>query len=174
MVVKHDDIVRAHVHTFDPGAALGYASSLGSLRQVKVEDMDKQHRDLAEISSGLEMDIATVAVVQGDGMQEVFRKARELKKPGQFAFVDFKQYLPSYSAPASFIASPIFASGKLVGVLMFQMPLDRITEVMSERAGLGETGDAATQITSASSELSQQAELLKGEVSKFLDTVRAA
>ena len=37
-----------------------------------------------------------------------------------------------------------------------------------------ETGDAATQITSASSELSQQAELLKGEVSKFLDTVRAA
>ncbi len=72
---------------------------------------------------------------------EAFRKARELKKPGQFAFVDFKQYLPSYSAPASFIAAPIFASGKLVGVLMFQMPLDRITEVMSERAGLGETGE---------------------------------
>jgi methyl-accepting chemotaxis protein len=72
---------------------------------------------------------------------DAFRKARELKAPGQFAFVDFKQYLPSYSAPASFIASPIFASGKLVGVLMFQMPLDRITEVMSERAGLGETGE---------------------------------
>ena len=30
---------------------------------------------------------------------EAFRKARELKAPGQFAFVDFKQYLPSYSAP---------------------------------------------------------------------------
>ena len=29
----------------------------------------------------------------------------------------------------------------MTGVLMFQMPLDRITEVMSERAGLGETGE---------------------------------
>ena len=73
MVVKHDDIVRAHVHTFDPAAALGYAASLGALKQVKVQDMDKQHRDLAELSSRPAVDIATVAVVQGDGMQEVFR-----------------------------------------------------------------------------------------------------
>jgi len=73
MVVKHDDIVRAHVHTFDPGAALGYAASLGTLRQVKVQDMDKQHKDLTELTSKPALDIATVAVVQGDGMQEVFR-----------------------------------------------------------------------------------------------------
>ena len=72
---------------------------------------------------------------------EAFRKALELKQPGQFAFVDFKQYLPSYSAPASFIAAPIFDAGQMTGVLMFQMPLDRITKVMSERAGLGETGE---------------------------------
>lgn len=72
---------------------------------------------------------------------EAFRKALELKKPGQFAFVDFKQYLPSYYAPASFIAAPIFDAGQMIGVLMFQMPLDRITDVMSERAGLGETGE---------------------------------
>lgn len=65
MVVKHDDIVRAHVHTFDPAAALGYAASLGVLKQVKVQDMDKQHSDLAELSSRPAVDIATVAVVQG-------------------------------------------------------------------------------------------------------------
>ena len=72
---------------------------------------------------------------------EVFRKARKLKDKNGFAFVDFKQYLPSYNAPASFIASPIFEKGKLTGVLIFQMPLDRITSIMSERAGLGETGE---------------------------------
>ncbi len=72
---------------------------------------------------------------------EAFRMARELKTPGEFAFVDFKQYLPSYNAPASFIAAPIFDAGQMIGVLMFQMPLDRITKVMSERAGLGETGE---------------------------------
>ena len=72
---------------------------------------------------------------------EVFRKARELK-PGEFAFSDFQQYLPSYDAPASFIAAPIFEGTKRLGVLIFQMPLDRITQVMSERTGLGETGEA--------------------------------
>ena len=72
---------------------------------------------------------------------DAFRKAAKLEKAGEFVFVDFKQYLPSYNAPASFIAAPIFDGGEKLGVLMFQMPLDRITEVMSERAGLGETGE---------------------------------
>lgn len=56
--------------------------------------------------------------------------------------VDFSQYLPSYDAPASFIASPIFDGDKKLGVAVFQMPLDQITRVMSNRAGLGETGEA--------------------------------
>ena len=72
---------------------------------------------------------------------EAFRRARQLNENGQFAFVDFKQYLPSYNAPASFIAAPIFEGGSIVGVLIFQMPLDRISSVMSQRAGLGETGE---------------------------------
>lgn len=72
---------------------------------------------------------------------EAFRAAKELTKAGEFIFKDFKQYLPSYNAPASFIAAPIFEGGQKVGVLIFQMPLDRITAVMSERAGLGETGE---------------------------------
>jgi methyl-accepting chemotaxis protein len=73
---------------------------------------------------------------------DAFREASELSKAGEFIFVDFKQYLPSYNAPASFIATPIFDGGEKLGVLMFQMPLDRIIEVMSERAGLGETGES--------------------------------
>jgi len=72
---------------------------------------------------------------------DAFIKAKDLSKAGEFIFVDFKQYLPSYNAPASFIAAPIFDGGEKLGVLMFQMPLDRITAVMSERAGLGETGE---------------------------------
>ncbi|MBT3347654.1 MAG: HAMP domain-containing protein [Thiotrichales bacterium] len=52
------------------------------------------------------------------------------------------QYTPSYEAPASFIASPIFDGDERVGVLMFQMPLDRISEVMSVSTGLGESGES--------------------------------
>ncbi len=91
-----------------------------------------------------ELDYAT-SLVDGPyantNFAEAFNKARQLKSSGEFAFVDFKQYLPSYSAPASFIASPIFENGKSIGVLVFQLPLDRISEVMSERAGLGKTGE---------------------------------
>lgn len=69
-----------------------------------------------------------------------FQSALKLNK-GEFAFVDFAQYRPSYDAPASFIASPIYEGAALQGVLVFQMPLDRITAIMSQRGGLGKTGE---------------------------------
>jgi hypothetical protein len=72
MVVKQDDLIKAHVHTFDPDSALGYARSLGKLRQSKVQDMDKQHRDLIKVGGKSKLALATVAVVQGEGMEEVF------------------------------------------------------------------------------------------------------
>lgn len=72
---------------------------------------------------------------------EAFRKANALTSPDEFVLVDFKQYTPSYEAPASFIASPIFDGGEKIGVAIFQMPVDRILAVMNQRAGLGETGE---------------------------------
>ena len=72
---------------------------------------------------------------------EAFRRANQLTDARDFVLVDFEQYKPSYEAPASFIASPIFDGDTRLGVAMFQMPLDTITEIMGERAGLGETGE---------------------------------
>lgn len=72
---------------------------------------------------------------------EAYRLARELKTPGSVALVDYKLYTPSYDAPAGFIASPIFDGDEMTGVLVFQMPLDKISSIMSERAGLGKTGE---------------------------------
>ena len=73
----------------------------------------------------------------------VFRNAEAFAGGGGVAFVDFAAYAPSGSAPASFIATPLVASdGKFLGVLAFQMPVGRINEIMTERTGLGETGEA--------------------------------
>jgi len=72
---------------------------------------------------------------------EAFRQAAAADSPDQAVLVDYARYTPSYEAPASFIASPIFREGKKVGVLVFQMPIDRITEVLSQRTGMGETGE---------------------------------
>jgi methyl-accepting chemotaxis protein len=72
---------------------------------------------------------------------EAFRKANESTDPNSFVLVDFKQYTPSYEAPASFIASPIFDGDKKLGVAIFQMPIDKINAVMGLRSGMGESGE---------------------------------
>ncbi len=80
------------------------------------------------------------------GIAAAFRAAMESPTPGSTHLIDFDQYLPSYSAPASFISSPIFDNGELAGVLIFQMPVDRINQIMTNNAnwqaeGLGNSGE---------------------------------
>lgn len=60
---------------------------------------------------------------------------------GNRVFTDFAAYAPSHGAPASFLSQPIFKNEKWVGVLAFQMPIDRINALMGMSAGLGETGE---------------------------------
>lgn len=64
------------------------------------------------------------------------------KPADAISFFDFKPYAPSHGAPASFMSKPITDSaGKKVGVLVFQMPIDRINGVMNLAARLGRTGE---------------------------------
>lgn len=72
---------------------------------------------------------------------EAFRRANASDKKDTVVLVDFDRYTPSYESPASFIASPIFDGDTKIGVAMFQMPVDRIQEIMARRSGLGETGE---------------------------------
>jgi len=57
------------------------------------------------------------------------------------AVVDFDHYAPSLGQPASFVASPIKIKGEMVGVLITQLPLDKIDAITQERSGLGESGE---------------------------------
>ncbi len=53
---------------------------------------------------------------------------------------DFFYYQPSDEA-AAFIASPIMKQGKILGVLVAQIDIDRVFEVVTDNVGLGETGE---------------------------------
>lgn len=80
------------------------------------------------------------------GIGEAFRRANQASEPGYVTLTDFKPYTPSYEAAASFIASPIFDGDKKVGVLIFQMPLDRINAILTSNEkwkdiGLGDSGE---------------------------------
>ena len=75
-----------------------------------------------------------------------FQTARSADSAEFVNFQDFEAYAPSYNAPASFVASPIFDRSELIGVLVFQMPIDRINDIMTSRGswrdvGLGESGE---------------------------------
>jgi len=106
---------------------------------------------LVDIASGdivysvfKELDYST-SLIDGPNAQtnfgEAFRKSAAATAHDAVVMVDYAQYTPSYEAPAGFIASPIFDGDEKIGVAMFQMPIDRLNAIMSERAGLGETGE---------------------------------
>ncbi len=95
-----------------------------------------------------ELDYAT-SLLNGpytqSGLGEVFRAARTLSS-GEVAFVDFAPYLPSYNAAASFVATPIVKEGNILAVLVFQMPIDRLNDILTyqqnwQARGLGESGE---------------------------------
>jgi len=92
-----------------------------------------------------ELDYATSLIdgpYAGTNFAEAFRQANQLTRSGEFVLVDYESYTPSYEAPASFIASPIFKDGVKLGVAIFQMPIDRLNEIMNSRSGMGETGES--------------------------------
>lgn len=72
---------------------------------------------------------------------EAFRRAAEAEEPGQLFFTDFELYFPTYDTPACFIAAPIMAEGRKLGVIVMQLTIEHINQIMADRAGLGETGE---------------------------------
>ena len=94
-----------------------------------------------------ELDYATNFKANGgqwasSDLGKVYREVMELKGHEAFAFADFAPYGPSYDAPASFMAHGIHdKDGNTVGVLAFQMPVDRINALMAHDLGLGKSGE---------------------------------
>lgn len=76
----------------------------------------------------------------GSGLAKAFEASKTLPD-GQVYIDDFAPYTPSYEAPASFAATPIWHDGKYVGSLIVQLPLDKITAIAGDRKGLGEKGE---------------------------------
>jgi DAK2 domain fusion protein YloV len=82
LVVGDDSTVKVHVHTFQPGDVIGYASSKGTLHDIKIDNMQDQHReylivgdDTAGVPAAREQErdgVAVVAVVSGSGLHDVF------------------------------------------------------------------------------------------------------
>ena len=75
VVVGDSSVLNVHVHTYDPGTILSYVVSLGSLTQIKIDNIDQQHQEFLELhrESREEVPVGVVAVVSGAGLQRLFR-----------------------------------------------------------------------------------------------------
>ena len=59
----------------------------------------------------------------------------------EFGLADFAPYAPSNDEPCAFIAQPIVHNGDVELIVALQLSLDSINAIMTQRAGMGETGE---------------------------------
>ncbi|WP_438971554.1 methyl-accepting chemotaxis protein [Methylophaga sp.] len=85
---------------------------------------------------------------------------------------DFSPYLPSYEDAAGFIAAPVSSDGRLLGALIFQMPIDKINSLMTfgnawSEVGLGHTGE--TYLVGPDSTLRSESRFVVENLPSYLD-----
>src|SRR5437763_2775319 len=74
LVVGDDSAIKVHVHTHEPAVVIGYASGIGRLTRLKVDDMSSQHHRLQGESvrrPASTKHLAVVAVASGDGFRRI-------------------------------------------------------------------------------------------------------
>ncbi|MEH6578988.1 MAG: methyl-accepting chemotaxis protein [Amphritea sp.] len=107
------------------------------------------------------------------GLAEAWRKASNASK-GEIFLTDLTAYIPAYGAPSAFMSAPIFEEEKLVGTLIIQLPLDRVTRVMTSdgkwsEVGLGQTGEV--YLVGADKRLRSEGRLLLEDSSRYMGEV---
>jgi DAK2 domain fusion protein YloV len=74
VVVGDETTVKVHIHTTNPGAILELGTSMGSLHDLEIQNMDDQHEEFLQARRAPmpPANIAVVSVVCGDGLEDVF------------------------------------------------------------------------------------------------------
>jgi DAK2 domain fusion protein YloV len=97
--------VRVHIHTYDPGAILRFATSMGTLHHIQIQNMDDQHEGFKEMQQPkvLESDVSIVAVSPGNGLTEVFKSlgTTSIVSGGQTMNPSVKEILEAVEAVSS-------------------------------------------------------------------------
>jgi len=71
LVVGSENITKIHIHTNNPGLILEYCCKLGSLHDIKIDNMREQSHELK--IDAPQKNIGVVAVSTGEGINEIFR-----------------------------------------------------------------------------------------------------
>ncbi|MEJ2199635.1 MAG: methyl-accepting chemotaxis protein [Desulfuromonadaceae bacterium] len=69
------------------------------------------------------------------------RLTRRVLQNKEYGLADFAPYAPSNDEPAAFIAQPVLQNEQVEIVVALQLSLDAINAIMTERTGMGKTGE---------------------------------
>lgn len=87
VLASDDDFIKIHVHTNNPGRVLERALLVGSLDNIKIENMRTQHNNLIDfnVEKSTKKEYGFVAVSIGEGIDELFKEygVDELIEGGQ-------------------------------------------------------------------------------------------
>jgi len=74
IVAGNGGMAKIHIHSFKPGEILDYATRLGKLHDVKIDNMDDEYAEFIKLQeqNRPKVNIAVVTVASGDGLFEVF------------------------------------------------------------------------------------------------------
>ncbi len=110
--------------------------------------IDLEHGDIV-YTAYKETDFATnlySGPYKESNLAELARRLRSNSDIKKASFIDFKNYRPSYGAPAAFVGIPIIDGATTVGALVLQLPVGEINKIMTgdnnwETDGLGKSGE---------------------------------
>ena len=96
-----------------------------------------------------EVDFATSLIdgpFKASVLGNLYNETKALPK-GQVYMIPTRRYSPSYNIPTSFLSAPVYDGHEVVGVLVFQVPLDEVNNVMTSEKqwladGMGTTGES--------------------------------
>ena len=84
VVTGDDNTVRVHIHSLKPGEVLKYATRLGTLHHIEINNMDDQYEEFIKLQKERlpAVDVAIVAVALGDGFLKLFNSLGTAIVPG--------------------------------------------------------------------------------------------
>ncbi|MFZ4803942.1 MAG: adenylate/guanylate cyclase domain-containing protein [Synechococcus lacustris] len=82
----------------------------------------------------------------GSSLDKAFEMARQSRDPDFVGITDFENYKPGYGVPSAFVSTTVFDKDKFIGVLVLEVPSQRIDQIMNvdkrwQQVGLGESGE---------------------------------
>jgi len=80
IVTGDDTLVRIHIHSLEPGEILKYATKLGKLHGITINNMDDQYAEFIKMQRGRmpQVDIAMVTVATGAGFFELLNSLGDI------------------------------------------------------------------------------------------------